>query len=240
MINFCLEPVYVGGELQREEVFGSKDLARVLPEITQPFHVRKQSDQGFTNKCVLYATMELVENKVYMLTGRWYNTVKPTYDFLWKEMKKRGYAGDSWGSVLNGAIEVLKDERVELVDEVSGDSVFVKIADSFYISKQGEFIKNLKMEIAFGGGVLSGVNTKVSGLDYFGAMKPDYYIKPKSNPQEIAHAIALPSFNNPERPDTIYHSNTWGEDVFDKGVAYIKDEHATKLMSCIGFTIDIL
>ncbi len=240
METYCLEPIHDEKALDRSILFGAKDENRRLPKITQEVHTRKQSDQGFTNKCVLYATMEIIENKIYLKTGRWYNTPQEIYDIVWDRMVASGLANDKWGAYINSALIVLRDENIVLTlrDEVGGDEISVTVDNVFYIEREDR-INNIKMEVAFGGGVLTGINTKRAKLDYYGAMNEPFYVEETENPKEIAHAIVLSSYNELKRKNTTYSPGTWGDKRFDKGVAYFHDEHLDDLMSPLGFMIKI-
>jgi hypothetical protein len=145
----CLDPIHNPDIVTRDVFFGAKDETRVLPSITEPLHIRKQEDQGFTNKCTIYAVAELIENKAYASTGRWYKFTEDLIDSTWEDMKKRGLAWDDKGAYLNAPLEVLQNEIIPLIDTVSGDTIFVRINPYFYIYKSGvsveTFIKNFKM-----------------------------------------------------------------------------------------------
>lgn len=244
MTTYCLDSIFDPNANTREVFFGSKDSKRSLPIRTQPLSTRTQSDQGFTNRCTIYATAELVENKVYAVTGRWFEFNNDLIEEIWQEMKHAGLANDNWGAYINAPLKILLDRPITLRDKVSGDTITIKIDNWFYIQKRfgkpEETIEAIKREIAYGHGVLTGVHTTRMRLDYFGAKEKPYIVKEKKDPQEIAHAIVLSSYDNDLRPELVDSSGTWGDSIFDKGVCYFQDKHLPILMSMIGFTIDIV
>ena len=241
--SFALDPIHDENITTRDVFFGNYDTLRKLPVETHPYHKRRQGDQGNTNQCVLYSTIEILENKVFKETGRWYSCLKSEIDPIWEEMKAQGYANDSWGAYLNGALKVLVGREIELVDVVSKDRITVTVDKYFYIKRSGQtpeqIIHNIKMEIAHGAGVLTGLHTGRSKLDYYGANKKPYYVKENKNPRVIGHATAITAYNDMTHKDTVFHPGTWGDKYFDEGVAYYQDKHLPLLMSPMGFTIKV-
>jgi hypothetical protein len=130
-----------------------------------------------------------------------------------------------------------------MVQLSSNKRLQVSIKDWFTISKNDDdFIDQIKSEICGGGGVLTGINNRISKLDYQFADREPYIVTRRSNPYPIAHAINLSEFDDTGSRSyipkgTIASSGTWGESFGDAGVVYIREEDIKDLFSPIGFTL---
>lgn len=236
-------PIIDGSELRRDELFGSKDVERDLPALTQNYSERRQEDQGYTNKCTIYTTAEVFENKVFKETGRWYRFPKHEIDRIWVKMKKMGLANDSWGAYLNAPVKALEGDPVIMEDSVSGDKLKVILNDWFIVANKADdpeaFAKKTMYEVAYGGGVITGVHTTMTKLDYYGANKKPYIVKERANPKEIAHAVNLTSYNFERAPGLVDSAGTWGDQFGDDGVVYFQTGDLRKLFTPIGWTFNI-
>lgn len=238
--NYVHAPILTGTEKTREAFFGEK----TTPKQSHPFSRRGQYNQGNSPICTVASRNEIIENKVFWETGEWYTITEDETFKTWDKMKEMGIAGESWGAYINSPLIAGQEERITMIQQSSGKTLQVSIKDWFTISKNDDdFIDQVKSEICYGGGVLTGINNRMSKLDYQYADKAPYIVTRRSNPHPIAHAINLAEFDDTgERTyipkGTIASSGTWGDSFGDNGVVYIKEEDISALFAPIGFTLN--
>ena len=251
--NYVHGPLMTGYEIDRSELFAVKDRRRKLPKESAPFAQRKQANQNYTNMCTFYQFAEVLENKVYRETGIWYSVTEDELKRLWNIAKKKGLAGDKWGAYVNSPLIICQEESIRLIRKGTTEQIEVRVDQFFNVTSKNksieEYIKEVKMEIAYGGGCLSGINSRQTSLDYYEADDIPFTLEYSDGNSEISHATCLAAYNNrpgetgwsayyPEK-HTIAMPGTWGENFGKSGVVFIRDKDIKELFVPIGFTITI-
>lgn len=245
----CLAPFIDENLINRDILFGSIDKQRSAPKESHPYFERRQEDQGNSQWCTLYAFMEVLENKVFAMTGRWWQVPFSEYESIWGLMVYNGLATDEQGAYLNAPHKVLSQEgqTVLLKDEVSHEYLRISLKDYFYVCLASDpehiAIDKLKKEIFYGGGYTTGLNSMMTGLDYMAANTNPYIIEKRLKSEirrPIAHAIASTYYNDNKSTELFTSSGTLGENFGDNGSVYGKWKDYRSYFTPIGFTIDLL
>lgn len=244
MKNYIHPPILTGNELTRDQVFGSKDASREIPIRSMPLWNRRQELQE-RNDCTIQAVAEAWENKIYKDTGVWWYFPPEEIHRIWTKMKAMGLAGEEWGAYSNAPFKALEDDEiVTLENKVSMKKLRTKLNSWFTVANRSdsveEYASSVLFEIAYGGSVITGINTTVARLDYFGADEPPYIVQDKENPEPLAHQVTLTGFDYEKDFELIKSSGTWGERFGDRGVVNFQEKHLRRLFTTLGFTITIL
>lgn len=238
--HYCLPPIITGEE---DILLGSSD--RESPVRSHPFSSRRQEDQGRTNRCVFYMWAEILENKVFWITGRWYRVPEDEIIRLWNKAKKNGLASESMGAYLNAPLKMMEDGTIiTLVDDVSGETLQIEQTGWYVVANRSmtreEYINNVLNEIALNAGVMSGINTKQAKLGYLEAADHPFIVKEKSSPKSIAHATGLTSYNFTRMPNYVESAGTYSDSFANSGVVYYHVDDLWKLFTPLGYNIKIL
>lgn len=247
--TFVHPPMLVGNENPREHFFGQKDKNRTVPKKSHPFSRRFQYNQGLKNNCTVGIYAELVENKVFWQTGEWFEMAHDEIIRVWELMIRMGIAGEQWGAYINSPLIATNENVFKMKQRNGGKTITVRTEDWFPVVSKNvhieQYVKEIKKEIAFGGGVLSGINSRQTTLDYYGAKNAPYILEHRDDRRPIAHAVVPAEFNDdiedtyfPE-PLTIAMPGTWGEKFGKDGVVFIRQDDIKELFAPIGFTIKI-
>lgn len=238
-----------GTERLRSYYFGSKDAKSHVPLLSYPFTRRNQESQGNTNMCTVFQYAEILENKVFWETGEWYRFSLEEIKRLWEKMKDMGIAGDKWGAYINSPLEASLDEKITLTQTPGNKKLQVRLKEWFPIASKldliSDYLDAIKREMAYGGGCLSGLNNRISKLDYFSAGKSPYIIEKNKTGKTISHATCFGEFDDtgerkyiPE--NTIAMPGTWGNDFGDNGVVYLPYKSVKKLFVPLGFSLEYI
>jgi len=243
-MNYVLAPILTGLEKDRTEFFSK---GRQTPFMSFPFSKRIQNSQGNTPECTVFSFAEILENKIFYETGEWYKMEISETQKVWNEMKHMGLASEKYGAYINAPIVAMEGKEVTLKNIEDDKTITVKIKNWFTVGNklENDFLDQVKREIAYGGGVLTGLNNRLSKLDYYKAKDYPFIVQKNNDAQNIAHAINLTEFDDTAdrgnlKKGLIASSGSWGDKFGDQGVVYFEKDQIHNLFQPVGFSLTYL